>query len=360
MLTIGSLFAGAGGLDLGLERAGLGPVLWQVEIDTDARAVLRKHWPNAELIQDVRFVKAGRTRPVDLVCGGFPCQDVSNAGSKLGLDGARSGLWFEFARVVRELRPRIVLVENVAALLRRGIDTVLGTLAALGYDACWDCVPAAALGAPHRRDRLFLVAWRVSNPDGESVRVESERGQGRAQAADERDAESRHVGGDVADSDGCGREASGLVRSWEPDLAGDGFVADSMREGCEGRELLGSFRPDAFGDLVADPNRWRLAIERVARRHEERGARWNDPDGYHLPAWPFGPGDERWSGIPPEAQPAIRGVVDGFPSRVAQLRLAGNAVSPVVAEALGEIIVCALRDSGSLVPGGLQIPEETA
>lgn len=278
MLTIGSLFAGAGGLDLGLERAGLGPVLWQVEIDPDARAVLRKHWPNAELIQDVRFVKAGRTRPVDLVCGGFPCQDVSNAGSKLGLDGARSGLWFEFARVVRELRPRVVLVENVAALLRRGIDTVLGTLAALGYDACWDCVPAAAIGAPHRRDRLFLVAWRVSNPD-------------------------------------------------------------------------------AFGDLVADPDRWRLAIERVARRHEERGARWNDPDGYHLPAWPFGPGDERWSGIPPEAQPAIRGVVDGFPSRVAQLRLAGNAVSPVVAEALGEIIVCALRDSGSLVPGGLQIPE---
>jgi len=134
-------------------------VLWQVECDPYARAVLARRFPAATLYADVRTVGAARLAPVDLLCGGFPCQDISNAGKRAGIDGERSGLWSEYARIIRELRPRYVLVENVAALLARGLERVVGDLAACGYDAEWDCLPAAAFGAPHRRDRLFLVAY---------------------------------------------------------------------------------------------------------------------------------------------------------------------------------------------------------
>lgn len=165
-LTIGSLFSGIGGLELGLEMAGLGPVLWQVESDVYARSVLARHWPTVTRYDDVRTVGAG-LEPVDLICGGFPCQDISLAGKGAGLDGSRSGLWFEYLRIVRELRPRYVLVENVAALLARGIGAVLGGLAESGYDAEWDCVPAVAAGAPHRRDRLFIVGTLRGTPDSD-------------------------------------------------------------------------------------------------------------------------------------------------------------------------------------------------
>jgi DNA (cytosine-5)-methyltransferase 1 len=154
--SIGSLFAGIGGLELGLEWAGLGPTLWQVERDPFCRAVLAKHWPDATRFDDVTTV---RDLPhVDLICGGFPCQDLSYAGTGAGLAGARSGLWSEFARIVRDVRPRFVVVENVPALLARGLGTVLGDLAASGYDAQWDCIRAADVGAHHRRDRIFIVA----------------------------------------------------------------------------------------------------------------------------------------------------------------------------------------------------------
>lgn len=157
-LTFGSLFAGIGGLDLGLERAGM-QCRWQVEINEYAQKVLAKHWPDVPRFRDVRDVGATNLTRVDLIAGGFPCQDISYAGKGAGLAGARSGLWFEFARIIGELRPRYVLVENVAALLDRGMGAVLGTLASLRYDAEWHCIPAAAIGAPHRRDRLFLVAY---------------------------------------------------------------------------------------------------------------------------------------------------------------------------------------------------------
>jgi DNA (cytosine-5)-methyltransferase 1 len=157
-LTVGSLFSGIGGLDLGLERAGM-QIVWQVEIDAYARRVLAKHWPDVARFPDVRDVGARHLVPVDLICGGFPCQDISAAGKKAGITGARSGLWKEFYRIICELRPRYVLVENVAALTRRGLPTVLGDLAACGYDAEWQVLSAVAFGAPHRRERLFLVAY---------------------------------------------------------------------------------------------------------------------------------------------------------------------------------------------------------
>jgi len=132
-------------------------VIWQSEIDPYASAVLKKHWPHVPNHGDIRTITAAVERP-DVLCGGFPCQDISNAGKRAGIDGERSGLWSEFARVIGELRPDYVLVENVAALLGRGLERVLGDLAALGFDAEWHCIPASAVGAPHRRDRIWLVA----------------------------------------------------------------------------------------------------------------------------------------------------------------------------------------------------------
>jgi DNA (cytosine-5)-methyltransferase 1 len=156
-MTFGSLFAGIGGFDLGLERAGM-TCKWQVEIDPFCRAVLAKHWPDVRRYEDVRTVGAELER-VDVIAGGFPCQDISFAGGGEGIDGARSGLWREYRRLVGELRPRVVIVENVAALTIRGLGRVLGELAGLGFDAVWSDLHACALGLPHPRRRLFVVAY---------------------------------------------------------------------------------------------------------------------------------------------------------------------------------------------------------
>ncbi|MBP9898576.1 MAG: DNA (cytosine-5-)-methyltransferase [Gemmatimonadales bacterium] len=157
-LTFGSLFAGIGGMDLGLERAGL-VCRWQVEIDDYCRRVLTKHWPDVPKYGDIREVSGEGLERVDLICGGFPCQDISIAGKQAGIDGERSGLWSEYVRLIRVVRPRYVLVENVPNLLALGMGRVLGDLAESGYDAEWDCIPASAVGAHHLRDRTFIVAY---------------------------------------------------------------------------------------------------------------------------------------------------------------------------------------------------------
>ncbi len=157
-LTFGSLFAGIGGFDLGFERAGF-ECRWQVEIDDYATKILEKHWPKVHRERDIRECNASNLERVDCIIGGFPCQDISYAGRGAGLAGERSGLFFEAVRLVRELQPRAVVLENVAALLTRGLDRVLGTLAEIGYDAEWHCIPAAYVGAPHIRERVFVLAY---------------------------------------------------------------------------------------------------------------------------------------------------------------------------------------------------------
>jgi DNA (cytosine-5)-methyltransferase 1 len=168
-MRFGSLFAGIGGMDLGLERAGM-RCAWQVEIDPYARRVLEKHWPSVRRHDDVRTFPPKGDWSVDLIAGGFPCQDISNAGKRMGMAGEQSGLWREFARIVRVLRPRYVLVENVAALLGRGMGEVLGDMAKSGRDVEWDCLPAAAFGAAHERDRVFLIAYPQPKRGVENVR----------------------------------------------------------------------------------------------------------------------------------------------------------------------------------------------
>lgn len=158
-MTFGSLFAGIGGFDLGFERAGM-TCKWQVEINEFCRKVLAKHWPDVRRHDDVRTFPP--TEPaewrVDVICGGFPCQDISSSGHKVGIGGERSGLWGEYARVIRLVRPRFVVVENVADILHRGLGDVLGDLAGMGFDAEWRLFPAAAFGVAQRRPRVFIVA----------------------------------------------------------------------------------------------------------------------------------------------------------------------------------------------------------
>ncbi len=289
-LTFGSLFSGIGGMDLGLERAGM-RCAWQVEIDEYARRVLAMHWPDTARFADVRAVGAAELQRVDCIAGGFPCQDISNAGKRAGIDGERSGLWAEFARIIREVRPRYVLVENVAALLGRGLERVLGDLAASGFDAEWDCIPAAALGAPHRRDRLFLVAYaqrdigrHESEPQPRRRRSPVARDDGTAQSladTNSRRREGERLGGLLNQeretqrrhADGCGRAPTAYA-------SGSG----SGREGA-----------------------------RIFRRPPEPSA------------WP--------------AESGFCRVAHGVPARVDRLRGLGNAVAPQVAEYVGRLIV---------------------
>jgi DNA (cytosine-5)-methyltransferase 1 len=156
------LFSGIGGFSIGLEKVGFETVAF-CEIEPYCQAVIRKHWPDTPIYNDVRSVNADRLAAdghdgIDVITAGFPCQDISIAGHGAGLDGERSGLWSEVARIVGEIRPRWVMLENVAALLGRGMGRVIGDLAAIGYDAQWEVISASAVGAPHRRQRVWIVA----------------------------------------------------------------------------------------------------------------------------------------------------------------------------------------------------------
>jgi DNA (cytosine-5)-methyltransferase 1 len=157
-LKVLDLFSGIGGFSIGLERAGMQTVAF-CEVDKKAQKVLRKHWPDVPVFDDVTTLKGEQIGTVDVICGGFPCQDISFAGKGAGLEGARSGLWWEFHRLIKEIKPSWVIAENVSALRSRGLDTVLRSLAEIGYDAEWHCIPASAVGAPHKRDRVWIVAY---------------------------------------------------------------------------------------------------------------------------------------------------------------------------------------------------------
>lgn len=214
--TIGSLFSGIGGLELGLERAGLGRTLWQVELDPFARRILQKHWPEAERHTDIRECGAHNLRPVSVMCGGFPCQDISVAGKGVGLNGARSGLWREFRRIVSELRPGWVVIENVHRGWRRWVPVVRRDIGHLGYASVPIRVRASDVGAWHERSRCFIVADRL----GALLRQQPGGGLGARWA---RAAEPRNDGaqGFVADAYGEGQLQPGggvaTVRRWARD-----------------------------------------------------------------------------------------------------------------------------------------------
>ena len=162
-VTIGSLFSGIGGFELGAQRAfdkaGIEhKILWQCEKDKYCQSILKKHWPNTTIYDDIKKMNKNNTMRPDIMMGGFPCQDISMQNIKgEGIHGKRSSLWFEYRRLISELRPRIAVLENVAALRFRGLREVLGSIAQIGYNAEWQVVSAAQLGAPHKRERIFIV-----------------------------------------------------------------------------------------------------------------------------------------------------------------------------------------------------------
>jgi len=178
-----SLFSGGGLGDYGLTLAGM-EIIGQVEIDDYCQKILKLRWPDVPKWKDIKNVrgeevieKCGR---IDLISGGFPCQDISALNTEgLGIEGERSGLWKEMFRIICEIRPRYAFMENSPMLTSRGLGTVLGDLASVGYDSEWECLPASAFGAPHQRDRIWIVAYptskglqgfRESNPDSVPIR----------------------------------------------------------------------------------------------------------------------------------------------------------------------------------------------
>jgi DNA (cytosine-5)-methyltransferase 1 len=273
------LFSGIGGFSLGLERAGFKTVAF-CEIEPYCRRVLAKHWPGVPIYGDIRELTAARLAAdgigVDVICGGFPCQDISLAGKGAGIEGERSGLWSEYSRLIGELRPRYAIVENVAALLGRGLDKVLGDLAALGFDAEWHCIPASAVGAPHRRDRLWVVAYPHGHGESNgAIHAEMARG--------------------MADAD-------------HPRL--EGWLRTGLQE-CAGEWFAGE------GDTSV--------------RHAQRSGRSGD-------AWGRAgaqPADGHWW----FSEPDVGRVAHGVPARVDRLRALGNAVVPQIPELIGRAIL---------------------
>lgn len=298
MLTIGSLFSGIGGFELGLERAGLGRVVWQVESDERCRRVLAKHWPEVDRsVTDVRQAGAARLVRVDVLAGGFPCQDVSSAGAGAGLDGARSGLWWKFRRCVAELAPRVVVVENVASGARRWLCAVRGSLQELGYRTRALGVRASDVGAPHRRARVFVVAY-------------ADRGELRLQP---------------------GRQRG---EDW-PDEA---FPRLSCRLGPLGGWPLDARRHYVGGvAYAADEQRRRTAKGGMSGGATQSGV-GRGADG--LPAG-VERAPRRWSAAPAEAQHPWEPprTATGVKDRPARLKALGNAVVPACAEVVGLAIL---------------------
>ena len=174
-LRVLDLFSGIGGFSLGLERTGGFETVAFCEIEDYPRRVLKKHWPGVPIYEDVRDITADQLRAdgiaADVITGGFPCQDISTAGRQAGITAERSGLWSELCRIIGEVRPRYAIVENVSNLLsgpgeQRGgwFGVVLADLAEVGFDAEWHCIPASAVGAPHIRDRVWIIAY-PQHPD---------------------------------------------------------------------------------------------------------------------------------------------------------------------------------------------------
>jgi DNA (cytosine-5)-methyltransferase 1 len=282
------LFSGVGGFSLGLERSGLARTVAFCEIDPFCRKVLTKHWPKVPQYEDIRELTAARLaadgieRP-RVICGGFPCQDISVAGRGAGLAGERSGLWREYARLIGELRPELVFVENVAALLGRGLGTVLGDLAALGYDAEWRIISAADVGAPHLRERLWIAAY------SQYGRLE--------------------VGWGIEDSCSQFDELSGIqgaqlsrLRQQEGEVLADSFGSGQSRQG-----------------------------ESLKPRSQAPRIDWKTVD-----ALSGGFGDF-W-----RAEPDVGRVANGVPNRTHRLKALGNAVVPQIPELLGRAVMKAM------------------
>ncbi len=325
-LTLGSLFSGIGGLEMGLELALGATTIWQVEKDSYARQALATSWPEASRdVHDIREAGARNLQRVDILCGGFPCQGLSVAGKGRGLEDERSSLWFEMLRVIRELRPSVVVLENVPAIRTRGLGVVLGGLASIGYDAQWGVFGAADVGAPHRRQRWWCVAY-LPNAIGGILRKQLRGRRGEGRQGPPQSGPDGEVG-PVADADS--RRLQGLGES-EParEQSPHRGIVDGRRgsRGVDGPPMgdTPGQRPPVGVSQQPDPRQELASSVRASRETHEGDAEsllGGTPDG--VPGWAYSGGEvEAWEMAP-------RTIVSGAdPNRVQRLRCLGNAVVP--------------------------------
>ena len=343
-LRLLDLFSGIGAFSLGLEQSGLCRTVGFVEIEPHAQAVLRRHWPDVPIHGDITTYEFKKGE-ADVICGGFPCQDVSCAGKRAGLAGARSGLYRELVRAIRVVRPRLALVENVAMLLSDGMGTVLGDLAESGYNLEWDCIPACAVGAPHERDRVFIVAHangqRGLQPEG------TER-------------EQRQWTGDctqASTSDPTSQQMGAARQPWlNRGLEGKRLDPDATGIGC------GQGRPGRPPDSFA-----RIRDETRRNAADLHGARLAFREGLTRDAWEkLTPAErdafknERQSIWPDE--PALQGVDDVTPHWMDRVRETGNTIVRLIPQLIGESILLASGQSphfAATVQGANDAAQET-
>lgn len=352
MLTNLSLFSGAGGLDLGAKLVGGFLTVGYVEADRYAQGVLMSRMRSGDLddapiFEDVRTFDGRSLRGrIDVISGGFPCQDISNAGKRGGIkEGSRSGLWYQFARLIREIRPRFVLAENVGGLLSiddgGGFGTVLRDLASCGYDAEWFVLSAAEVGAPHRRDRVWIVAHAVSESGPERGHDIADAGEGRgggninrgSGADDWRESDSRQdegladasrerfprsrVGGRLSSKEGQGPSA--IVKRGSDVANPEGIGRKQRRPKREGQ--FGGVAPVGTSGEVANTDS--LAGSQTSSPAGPIRGEW---DAWNDSRWGFGPNKSRtdwWT-----VEPNVGRVAHGVAARVDRLRCCGNGVVP--------------------------------
>ena len=335
-MNVLDLFAGIGGFTLGLERAGFTTVAF-CEIDSYAQKVLKKNWPGVPIYDDVRQITADRLISdgirVDVITGGFPCQDLSLAGNQAGIEGERSGLWSECARLLGEVRPRYAIFENVTNLLsgERGdwFKRVLRDISSLGYDAEWHCIPASELGAHHHRDRVWIVAYPKSagseacSPDGLGDEHGSRGNKRQPQSASQQESV-------LADPDqqlsrrGKIHRAVGDERRQKSRSESKGIQSENKDSHSH---YVESSRAVVADTLYAGLQRW---------LHWRQNEEWQGKSG-HLGCGSAAHGQPRkneW-----DIEPDVGRVAHGIPDRSHRLKCLGNAVVPPIPELIGHAIL---------------------
>jgi DNA (cytosine-5)-methyltransferase 1 len=319
------LFSGIGGFALGLQRTGGFKTIGFCDFDAKTHPVLKKNFPGVPIYDDVRTLKGADIGTVDIVTGGFPCQDLSVAGKGAGLKGERSGLWYEMHRIIKETRPKWVIAENVAVLRSRGLDEVLGSLAEIGYDAEWHCIPACSVGAPHRRDRIWIVAYPNGSVATNGGQCQDSQGEGNS-----RGTEQGRSGSD--DRQGCIRSSGSSAEdamAYASKLLCDGSN-DNSRISMESEKKSKS-RNSCGKEDVAYTSSQGLEGQRSRTSSADQKQSMLTSSSCVVRSLTY---STVW-----ETEPSVGRVADGVPNRVDRLKQLGNALVPQIVTIIGSAIL---------------------
>ena len=327
------LFAGIGGFSLGLEKAGMETVAF-CEIDEYAQKVLKKNWPGVPIYEDVRQITANRLVSdgigVDVITGGFPCQDISVAGNQVGIEGERSGLWTECARLLGDIRPKYAIFENVPNLLNGGdgnwFKRVLWDISKIGYDAEWHCIRASDIGAPHRRERIWIICYKNNSPmaDTQSVqhngmRFNENQGQAKTNriksggSGSKRGSESREAFSNSNSKRRTHKKLDSNQARWEQTTTHSKNVCENVSNPVEGRLQR------RLQDGITYQEGWEVEGFRSVTKCGDRWERYRE---------------SMWA-----TEPSVGRVANGVPNLSHRLKCLGNAVVPQIPELIGRAIM---------------------